>query len=307
MRIHTFSAAAAVLFLGLAASGCGVSDAKSAFLRDEAQREKKDEGAASSSREKLQAGADDEQVYTPEASMRRDLARLREREEKQASLVSGMRNELSEGKHMVDSEEKRLAEIREQIADYEQALGTARNNGAMLSYGKRRNPDAMDNFNAYSESRRQDDRVFPQGYEHLQNRPQPVNLAYSQSQQPQDQIVPSVQARETQQRQPYNDKMFAGAPRGFARQEVANSRQNEPEQTGEIVVWNPNDPSQAIPPGVLVEAPRIEQHFEPEQSLAARSNRVPSGTPNAAALQERPYANFTTEVFSPDLHFGKGG
>ncbi len=67
----------------------------------------------------VSAGLDD---LSPEGSMQRDLAKLRERERTQAKTVDEMRSAMNQAEDMVMKEERKLEEIRTQIARYDRAM-----------------------------------------------------------------------------------------------------------------------------------------------------------------------------------------
>lgn len=84
--------------------------------KDVAAKPKK---AAAPERDRKKENLDD---LSPEASMQRDLARLRERERQQAKAVGEMRNALNQGQDIVTKEEQNLRDLQGQISKYEMAM-----------------------------------------------------------------------------------------------------------------------------------------------------------------------------------------
>lgn len=81
--------------------------------------------------------ASDTGPMSPEGSIQRDLALLKEREKSQEKVVKEMRAALNQGEGVVEKEELKLQEIRDQIArfdsaarQYEMASGRSRGNDA---------------------------------------------------------------------------------------------------------------------------------------------------------------------------------
>lgn len=73
---------------------------------------------------------------SPEGSMQRDLARLHDREKAQVKVVKEMRDALSQGEDVIVREERKLDEIRTQIARFDSAM----RNQEMASAGRRGRP-----------------------------------------------------------------------------------------------------------------------------------------------------------------------
>lgn len=74
---------------------------------------------------------------SPENSMKRDLAVLRDRERAQVKVVKDMRGALVEGEDVVIREEQKLDEIRNQIARYDMAINDRGYAGARNARGGR--------------------------------------------------------------------------------------------------------------------------------------------------------------------------
>ncbi len=316
-----------ILSLALSSAGCFGNDARSAFLKKEAGKK--------SGTESPRGNADsddlsyDSDVLTPEASMLRDLNALKSRESKQARLIAEMRSSVSENENQIAREEKRLAEIRGRISKYEEALGSM--DGAPRQ--RRRSAEQVEA--AFRNDRQADD------YDLAFNRPHPVNLALDNqagqpaavagandsvinsnipyddfqaaNRQPLAQSVPS--AAQPLQR---TGREFAGAPIGRAALDFNAHNQQaclaQPES--EIVVWNPNDPSQPIPSGVLAAAPTTNAKTLPaaapqtdfaEEKMTAMHQAPRKTEKGLEVYDENPFGQYATEVFSPDLYLGRGG
>ncbi len=247
--------------------------------------------------------------------MRRDLDRLKARENKQAQLLSEMKNERSENELQLAREEKRLAEMRAQISRYEEAMGMPSPNASRNAFVR------QDEYGPANAQRR------PAEYEFGVNRQPSTNLALNNGN---AESAPKQYTVRTQI--PYEDYQtamnnpgrgqpqaagqqpmlretgqFAGAPRGFARQDFS---QRKPEPEGEVVIWNPNDPSQAVPPEVMLgmsppaPAPaRPRAEAEKGATIAAAAKREFGRPPEP---EEKPYGAYAAEAFSPDLYLGRG-
>jgi hypothetical protein len=105
---------------------------------------------------------------------------------------------------------------------------------------------------------------------------------------------------------------FAGAPQGFPRPEVAARNQPEPDMG--TLLWDPNAPGQPELPGVAAAAPTRQSAVAKAPIETARENMTAMGggamansTARPDAYQDNSYRSYATEVFSPDLYFGKGG
>lgn len=238
---------------------------------------------------------------TPENSMRRDLDLLRERERKQAQNLAAMRGELNENESLLKREENRLAETRTQIVRYEEALGQRPPTQAKTGFARQAEFAQADTGPGFSE------------YDHLFQRQVNANVARdaAPARQPQaEQTYGALAAAGAAPEQPFirESNHFAGAPRGRARTDFSVPQQPQPQAEGEIVVWNPNDPAQAVPPEVMLGM----QYVPPETqrqlpAVAAAPAAVTAHRRGESAVDESPYGRYTAETFSPDLYFGRGG
>ncbi|MCC8191376.1 MAG: hypothetical protein LIP77_12210, partial [Planctomycetes bacterium] len=102
-----------VITLALAAGGC------SGGGRKRGSRSSKKPPKNGPQNHRASADLDD---LSPEASLKRDLARLREREQQQARVVEEMRGALVQGEDVVIKEEQKLHQIRAQIASFDSDL-----------------------------------------------------------------------------------------------------------------------------------------------------------------------------------------
>ncbi len=342
MITHKIIALFLAFLLALLSSGCFMSDARSAFLRDRqkqdaADKDSDDQASASSGRGRVNEDSLDAASYTPEDSMRRDLAKLREHEEKQARLLKELQNELSDGRQIMAQEEERLAEIRDRIERYENAMGgVSQSGGSSLAYARQRQSAAAgrgygDSFASENEN------------DYFANRKVPANLARTPSQNTdygdplQEEVLfssggPAAADNAGNQYSDFNPNKFAGAPRirsGRTNPDLMRKVQEREEQEAreleralaeanenELMVWNPNDPSQPVPPGVLAGQPQKQQEMivsRPQYNDAganklaaapAAGKRAPQA--DTPAFDDNPYGNYTADVFSPDLLFGRG-
>lgn len=278
-----------VLSAALSLAGCGAPGGKNAAVKPPGA------GGKSVASRKTGAGVDD---LNPENSMRRDLQQLQERERQQIKAVEEMRTALSQGEGMIAGEEKKLSEIRSQIARYEDALRT---------YGK----------GAYEEeaSRRA---AVPASYA-----PQPRGSANNYW----DNRQAAARERAGNETVLYDSRAAAAAPppaprvkeevveKPFAGAPVTRSRYPEPSRRPELEenTWNPPTnlfSNQATPP-----------RFDPTPTASARSEAAASGSLRPAAKAApapapapAPAAVFAPapaethvapedEVFVPDLRF----
>lgn len=81
---------------------------------------KKKRNAAASSRNKRRVG--DVEQYSPEASMQRDLAQLKESEKNQVRMIKDMRSSLDQRSAQYQKEEEKLQDIRNRISSYDRAI-----------------------------------------------------------------------------------------------------------------------------------------------------------------------------------------
>lgn len=275
------------LIPAIVSAGCGggKDNANAAKANDEKGETKN----AAGDRSPADAGLDS---LTPENSMRRDLELLRERENAQAEILSEMRGRLNENENMLKREENRLAEMRTQITRYEEALGLSPPGAARNGFAGQTEPALADTGFDFS------------GYDPLFQRRANANTARRAAapEQPQAAAASKDEPGQTFIR---GENHFAGAPRGRARTDfsVGQPRRNE----GEIVVWNPNDPNQAVPPEVSLGMEYVppETPARPPAIAAGpapaihRSDDKPSDAPS--------FGKYATETFSPDLFLGKNG
>ena len=330
-KILTPLAALILAFLG---AGCLETGNKNALQNDRPAKDSADD--------REMAGADrngrpdtfvDEEMYTPETSMRRDLDILKTKENRQARLIAEMRSELSENQNQITREEKRLAEMRNQINRYEEALGgqtaiakrPARNAAGEYDYGevlgdqttiaKRTARSAAGEYDSTF------DRALPPEYEAIFNRPAPANLAQIRTPEPGErQYViktnipyeefqamqgPAQAATETSRPMWRDAGQFAGSPQGFPRQDVIVQSQPEPDIA--TLIWDPNDPRQPELPGVAAVAKTHPSAPARNQPEPFREGAAGMNSARQVAYQDNPQAAYATEAFSPDMYFGKGG
>jgi hypothetical protein len=350
MITHKKVAIFLAFFLALFASGCFGTDAKSAFLRgrqnqDSAEKDGDDESIASSSgRDRMRDEPLDAAAYTPEDSMRRDLAKLREHETRQARLVKELQTELSDGRQIIAEEEKRLLEIQDRIARYEDAMGGVNQgfgSGSRMAYARERQNAGRGYGEAFASEN--ENRQFNEN-DYFANRGAPANLANNPTQNTgygdsmQEEVLYSsggpAAGNAAPNRNDFNPNKFAGAPRGRPKtnthlmNKIKEQEERELEQAlaaaneEEVMVWNPNDPSQPVPPSVLASMPDAsrQQQRQPE-TIVSRPQYNDNTVNNLAAapaaakravhadstdFDDNPYGNYTADVFSPDLLFGRG-
>lgn len=352
MLTHKLIALFLATLLALFASGCFGTDVKSAFLRDRqkqdaADKDADDESLASSSgRGRMQDDPLDSAAYTPEDSMRRDLAKLREHETRQARLVKELQTELSDGRQIIAEEEKRLGEIQDRISRYEDAMGGVNqgfgNNSRMAYARERQNAGSRGGYGDAFASENEN-RSFNEN-DYFANRRVPANLANSSTQNTgnadsmQEEVLYSsggpAAGNAAPNRNDFNPNKFAGAPRGRPKtntilmNKIQEQEERELEKAlaaadgEELMVWNPNDPSQPVPPGVLASMPDAALQPQRQQEMivsrpqyndnnASNLAAAPAAVkrlaqPNSTDFDDNPYGNYTADVFSPDLLFGRG-
>ena len=319
------------LMLAILGSGCFDSGAKTA-LNEENRSGKsasRNEETAAADQERRRDLMDDD-IPTPESSMRRDLDALMAKESRQRRLIEEMQSELSENQSLMNREEKRLAEIHNQINRYQEALG-----GRMaMAPGRAERPERR----MHEEYSTRTERDMQSGYETAFNRP-PAAVNVAQGMTPdagQRQYViktnipyeefqamqgPSRPAANEQQQQPQFREAgaFAGAPRGYPRTDVAFSRNQTPVEPDmmETLIWDPNAPGQPELPGVVAAA-RTRQPQQPSPSTPGRNQPNPAPESMAAInrnessynqneYRDASFGGYANEPFSPDMYFGRGG
>lgn len=291
-------ATTAALLLALLGTGC-FGGGKTA------QRPDGDDSRSETAADGARRSDAEYQALTPEASMRRDLDALRSHESRQAKLLADMRGELSENESQLAREEKRLADIRTQISRFEEALG-----------GARRPDAARDGFARQADLANAPERRSAADYEYARRQPT-ANLARDAAPEqgnreylirtniPYDDYQAAAGTNQTQpQPQPAlrEPSHFAGAPRGIPRQDFSPKPQPEPQSQseGEVMVWNPGDPSQQLPDEWTFAAAPQRANGSAAMAATQPYNAPPSS-------QDAPYGSYTAEAFSPDLYLGKGG
>lgn len=354
MHTHKIIALFLAFLLALFASGCFGTDVKSAFLRDRQKQDAANKDAdeeslsSSSGKGRMQDDALDAAAYTPEDSMRRDLAKLREHETRQARLVKELHTELTDGRQIIAEEEKRLGEIQDRIARYEDAMGGV-NQGfggnSRMAYARERQNQNAASRGGYGDAfaSENENRQFTEN-DYFANRRVPANLASNSTQNTgyadsmQEEVLYSsggpAAGNGATNRNDFNQNKFAGAPRGRPKtntilmNKIQEQEERELEKAlaaadgEELMVWNPNDPSQPVPPGVLASMPdaAMQQQRQPEMivsrsqyndnnanNLAAASAAAKrQAQPDSKDFDDNPYGNYTADVFSPDLLFGRG-
>lgn len=119
-----------VLSGALAACGCfggGDGGGRSARFGKKngnmAQKNQKNQKKAGKKQQPRKNAAPDYSDMTPELSMRQGYDALKETETRQVRIVSEMRQALAQGEEAIQIEERKLAQIRTKIADFEVAMG----------------------------------------------------------------------------------------------------------------------------------------------------------------------------------------
>lgn len=315
------------LFLGVAPAltlaGCGGGDGGGGRVaRGRFNLGKKDQdvasrtGSRSSSKSPSAPGRRNQAVsanlddLNPESSMQRDLAKLRERERSQVKVVEEMRTALDQGTDMVQKEERKLADIRSQIARYDNAVRGYQQSSHERAPGGRETQSRAD----YARTAPQNEALSSPyavnanaeyhpnagGEEVLYNARNPI---------PMNQPAPAP--RNTASRGgEYNEKPFAGATVTRARvpePAIRPAPQAQAPAEDDELLWNP--PSRMYADRAVQPKPIATQGGLRPNGNAAPAPQAVAKAPAAKAAPApavAPAAFGDTEVFSPDLYLSGG-
>lgn len=290
-------------------AGClgGSDGASRSASRARATRGQKDTAAKSgkSAPPRRNQKPEDLDNLSPEASMQRDLARLKEKERQQVKTVSEMRTALGQGQEIVMKEEKNLEELRGQISKYESAMRQYENVASAADTGRSADPRRGSPAMASRYDSRQTRTSGPADGE--------VMLYDGRAEAPVAAATPP--RRDAPSRQPE-----------YARAEPP--RQAPPAQSGPARQdgWAPPtnlfDTRPSVSPLAAAQTARREEQFSammPPARQPARQPVRPAASPAAPAPAPQPAqtfaapapvpaagATFDDEVFTPDLFLSSG-